>query len=89
MIYVSLMRIAHVAPVIYPVPPETYGGTERVVADLASAQHDLGHEVTVFASVDSRLEGVEMIGDYQSLTASERDSDGRLPPGFPAELEAA
>ena len=83
------MRIAHVALVIYPVPPETYGGTERVIADLAYAQHELGYEVTAFASVDSRLEGIEVIGRYRSLTAAERDFDGRLPPGFPAELEAA
>ena len=89
MIYVSSMRIAHVAPVIYPVPPETYGGTERVVADLAYAQYELGHEVTVFAPVDSRLKGIETIGGYRSLTALERDSDGPLPPGYPAELEAA
>src|SRR5690606_35738942 len=36
------------------VPPRLYGGTERIVAWLADAQVDLGHEVTVFASADSR-----------------------------------
>lgn len=81
------MRIAHVAPVIYPVPPETYGGTERVVADLASAQSRLGHDVTVFGPADSRLPGVRMLGEYSSLTAIAAEQ-GEMPPGFPAELEA-
>lgn len=53
------------------------------------AQRDLGHEVTVFAPVDSRLDGIETVGVYQSLTASERGIGNPLPPGFPAELEAA
>lgn len=48
------MRIAHVAPLYEAVPPRLYGGTERIVAWLADAQVDLGHEVTVFASADSR-----------------------------------
>ena len=48
------MRIALIAPVIHPVPPSGYGGTERVVATLALALRDLGHDVTLFASGDSR-----------------------------------
>ena len=36
------------------VPPETYGGTERVVAYLTDALVALGHEVTLFASGDSK-----------------------------------
>ncbi|ADV26356.1 glycosyl transferase group 1 [Pseudoxanthomonas suwonensis 11-1] len=48
------MRIAHIAPLYEAVPPRLYGGTERIVAYLADAQVDLGHEVTVFASGDSR-----------------------------------
>jgi glycosyltransferase involved in cell wall biosynthesis len=36
------------------VPPLTYGGTERVVASLADALVDRGHDVTLFASGDSR-----------------------------------
>ena len=81
------MRIAHVSPVIYPVPPETYGGTERVVADLATAQSRRGHDVTVFGPADSRLPGVRVLGEYRSLTALAAER-GELPPGFPAELEA-
>jgi glycosyltransferase involved in cell wall biosynthesis len=47
------MRIALVAPLIVAVPPRAYGGTERVIANLANALVDLGHEVTLFASGDS------------------------------------
>jgi len=48
------MRIAQVAPLFERVPPVTYGGTERVVAYLTDALVELGHDVTLFASGDSR-----------------------------------
>ena len=48
------MRIAQVAPLYESVPPRLYGGTERVVAYLTDALVDMGHEVTLFASGDSR-----------------------------------
>jgi glycosyltransferase involved in cell wall biosynthesis len=48
------MRIAQIAPLYESVPPSLYGGTERVVASLADALVDLGHDVTLFASGDSR-----------------------------------
>ena len=48
------MRIAHIAPLYEAVPPRLYGGTERVVAYLADALVALGHDVTVFASADTR-----------------------------------
>ncbi|MFP4126124.1 MAG: glycosyltransferase family 4 protein [Alphaproteobacteria bacterium] len=48
------MRIAQIAPLYESVPPRLYGGTERVVAHLADALTDLGHDVTLFASGDSR-----------------------------------
>ena len=47
------MRIAQIAPPVERVPPEGYGGTERVVSFLTEALIDLGHEVTLFASGDS------------------------------------
>src|SRR5262245_44620389 len=47
------MRIAQVAPLALPVPPEAYGGTESVVHDLTEALVARGHEVTLFASGDS------------------------------------
>ena len=48
------MRIAHVAPLAESVPPKFYGGTERVVAWLIDELVELGHDVTLFASGDSR-----------------------------------
>jgi glycosyltransferase involved in cell wall biosynthesis len=48
------MRIAQVAPLIESVPPQLYGGTERVVAFLTDELVKLGHDVTLFASGDSR-----------------------------------
>ncbi len=48
------MRIAQVAPLTEAVPPKLYGGTERVVHWLTEELVALGHEVTLFASGDSR-----------------------------------
>src|SRR5882757_6846997 len=48
------MRIAQMAPLAESVPPRLYGGTERVVAWLVDELVSLGHEVTLFASGDSR-----------------------------------
>jgi glycosyltransferase involved in cell wall biosynthesis len=47
------MRIAQVAPLFESVPPQLYGGTERVVSWLTEELVRLGHEVTLFASGDS------------------------------------
>src|SRR3954464_14319655 len=51
------MRIAQLAPLAESVPPKLYGGTERVVAWLVEELVNLGHEVTLFASGDSRARG--------------------------------
>jgi glycosyltransferase involved in cell wall biosynthesis len=48
------MRIAQVAPLAESVPPKLYGGTERVVSWLIEELVELGHEVTLFASGDSK-----------------------------------
>src|SRR5690606_9050613 len=48
------MKIAQVAPLIESVPPRLYGGTERVVSYLTEELVRQGHEVTLFASGDSR-----------------------------------
>jgi glycosyltransferase involved in cell wall biosynthesis len=47
------VRIAQVAPLFESVPPQLYGGTERVVSYLTEELVDLGHRVTLFASGDS------------------------------------
>ncbi|HEX7054980.1 MAG TPA: glycosyltransferase family 4 protein [Burkholderiales bacterium] len=48
------MRIAQIAPLTESVPPKLYGGTERVVHYLTEELVRQGHEVTLFASGDSR-----------------------------------
>jgi glycosyltransferase involved in cell wall biosynthesis len=48
------MRIAQLAPLAESVPPRLYGGTERVIAWLVDELVELGHDVTLFASGDSR-----------------------------------
>jgi glycosyltransferase involved in cell wall biosynthesis len=48
------MRIAQVAPLFESVPPQLYGGTERVVSFLTEELVRRGHDVTLFAAGDSR-----------------------------------
>ncbi|MEX2217438.1 MAG: glycosyltransferase family 4 protein, partial [Phycisphaerales bacterium] len=48
------VRIAQISPLFESVPPRLYGGTERVVSYLTEELVRLGHEVTLFASGDSR-----------------------------------
>jgi len=50
------LRIAQVAPLYESVPPKLYGGTERVVSWLTEELVRLGHDVTLFASGDSKTE---------------------------------
>src|SRR6476620_8800847 len=48
------MHIAQIAPLTEAVPPKMYGGTERVVHWLVEELVALGHDVTLFASGDSK-----------------------------------
>ena len=48
------MKIAQIAPLVESCPPRLYGGTERIVYYLTEELVKLGHEVTLFASGDSR-----------------------------------
>src|ERR687884_521275 len=50
----SRLRIAQVAPLVETVPPARYGGTEQVIATLTQELVRRGHQVTLFASGDSR-----------------------------------
>ena len=50
----AFMRIAQIAPLTEAIPPELYGGTERVVSWLTEELVALGHDVTLFASGNSR-----------------------------------
>ena len=48
------MKIAQIAPLYESVPPKYYGGTERVVSYLTEELVRQGHDVTLFASGDSK-----------------------------------
>jgi glycosyltransferase involved in cell wall biosynthesis len=48
------LRIAILSPVWFPVPPSGYGGIEWIVALLADGLVEAGHNVTLFASGDSK-----------------------------------
>src|ERR1700716_3951133 len=61
------MRIALVAPPWFPIPPEGYGGIERVVYLLGRGLVELGHDVTVFGRKGrpSKLRTVDLVkGDW-------------------------
>src|SRR5690349_18719715 len=48
------LRIAQLAPLYERVPPQLYGGTERVVSYITEELVRRGHDVTLFASGDSQ-----------------------------------
>ena len=57
------MKIAQVAPLAESVPPRLYGGTERIVSYLTEELVAMGHEVTLFATGDSRT-GAELVAAW-------------------------
>jgi glycosyltransferase involved in cell wall biosynthesis len=70
------MKIAQIAPLVESVPPSLYGGTERVVSWLTEELVRQGHDVTLFASGDSRTsarlepivpQGLRLKGIHNSL----------------------
>jgi len=48
------LKIAQVSSLMEAVPPKLYGGTERIVSYLTDELVALGHDVTLFASGDSK-----------------------------------
>jgi glycosyltransferase involved in cell wall biosynthesis len=50
------VKIAQVAPLYESVPPTGYGGTERVISYLSDELVRQGHQVTLFASGDSKTD---------------------------------
>jgi glycosyltransferase involved in cell wall biosynthesis len=69
------MRIAQVAPLIESVPPQHYGGTERIVSYLTEDLVASGHEVTLFASGDSTTKARLIASCERSLRKNERCKD--------------
>jgi len=73
------MRIAQIAPLAEAVPPERYGGTERVVGDLTAELGRRGHEVTLFASGDSTAPADLIAPTRQSLRTDPTAQDKLAP----------
>lgn len=48
------LRIAHIAPLWIPVPPQTYGGIELMLSNLIEELVRREYDVTLFASGDSK-----------------------------------
>jgi glycosyltransferase involved in cell wall biosynthesis len=69
------LRIAQVAPLYENVPPDGYGGTERVIAGLCDGLVAAGHDVTLFAAggsqTSARLEPVVDAPLRQRMSAEE------------------
>jgi glycosyltransferase involved in cell wall biosynthesis len=61
------MKIAQVAPLFESVPPQCYGGTERVVSFLTEELVRQGHDVTLFASGDSQTSAKLVAGCPRAL----------------------
>jgi len=61
-----------VAPLYESVPPRCYGGVERVVAYLVEDLINQGHQVTLFASGDSKTSAILSSSCPQSLRLSNR-----------------
>ncbi len=51
------MKVAMISTPFLAVPPEDYGGTELIVHELTEGLIDRGHDVTLFATGDSRTRG--------------------------------
>ena len=52
-----------------PIPPQLYGGTERVIYWLGKALAQLGHQVTLIANAQSHIPGAEL----RALAPDEKD----------------
>ena len=74
------MKIAQVAPLYESVPPKLYGGTERVVYYLIEELAKLGHEVSLFASGDSKT-SAKLIADVpEALRLKQEGCEDMLAP---------
>jgi glycosyltransferase involved in cell wall biosynthesis len=80
------LRIAMLSPLIESVPPRGYGGTERVVWWLTEELVRRGHDVTLFASGDSRTHAHQVALVERSLRLHGAD---RLVDAFALHLAAA
>jgi glycosyltransferase involved in cell wall biosynthesis len=62
------LKIAQIAPIWYPIPPEKYAGTEKIVYYLTEELVKRGHNVTLFASGNSKTSAKLISDRKRSLT---------------------
>lgn len=62
---VKKLRIAQIAPLWITIPPEKYGGIERIIAMLCDGLTKMGHEVTLFASPGSTAKCKKLISVFE------------------------
>jgi len=62
------------------VPPKFYGGTERVVYYLIEELTRLGHEVSLFASGDSKTSATLIAGVPEALRLKQEGCEDMLAP---------
>lgn len=72
------MRIALIAPFEESVPPEKYGGTELVVYNLAESLVDMGHEVFLLASGESKTRAKLISVFPRAIRREEYASDANI-----------
>src|SRR5207237_3160277 len=83
------VRIALVAPLVTPIAEPQLGGSQAMVADLARALAERGHDVTVFAANGSRLPGGGVPHRVDAGTLQDTlFRDGRPAPASPAAVAA-
>lgn len=70
------LRIAQVAGPFETVPPDAYGGTERVIDALVRELIDRGHEVTTYAAGDSDVPGRLVATVPEALRPAGFEGDG-------------
>jgi glycosyltransferase involved in cell wall biosynthesis len=71
------MRIAQIASLVESVPPQRYGGTERVISVLTEELVRRGHEVTLFATGDSKTTA-NLVASFPTSLRSSLPDDAEL-----------
>lgn len=74
------MKILQIAPPWIATPPTGYGGTEVVIDNLCKGFVELGHEVTLFATKDSKSPGELDYVFHKGLVDMDIDWSASLPP---------
>src|SRR2546425_8112883 len=73
------LRIAQIGTLYEQIPPKLYGGTERVVSYVTEELVRRGHEVTLFASGDSRTHARLIAGCSHALRLGTGTVDPIIP----------